>query len=116
MEKLGPRLSPRQEIILTWLIIVIVSTALVGIFAVWIATVIIGLKTSGNEIFAPHAAAIIGVPASAAVAFMVVIVFRQTYGPVEFEAMTIKFKGASGPIILWALCSLVLVTAIKILW
>ena len=59
---------------------------------------------------------VIGLPAAAAGAFLVVMLLRNTEGPLEFEGLGFKFKGASGPVILWALCFLVIASVIRMLW
>jgi hypothetical protein len=35
---------------------------------------------------------------------------------IEFEAAGFKFRGASGPVVLWIFCYLAIVTSIKLLW
>jgi hypothetical protein len=58
---------------------------------------------------------LIGIPAGIAAALLLVIFLRTTDGPIEFEALGFKFKGASGPIVLWVLVFLSIVMAIKVL-
>jgi len=60
--------------------------------------------------------AIIGLPAAAGVSFIVITFFRQTETPIEFEALGIKLKGASGEIVLWIVTFFVIVVAIHIVW
>jgi hypothetical protein len=69
-----------------------------------------------NEILKDHYAAIIGLPASAAVSFILVVFLRQTDGPIEFEGLGFKFKGASGQVVMWVLCFLAFAGAIKLCW
>lgn|GEM_PF-1470509 len=63
-----------------------------------------------------HFPVIIGLPVSAAGAFLIVMLLRNTEGPLEFEGLGFKFKGASGPVVLWAMCFLVIASAIRMLW
>lgn len=56
-----------------------------------------------------------GIPASAAAALVLVIFLRTTEGPVEFDIFGLKFKGASGPIILWVFVFMSIITSIKML-
>ena len=63
-----------------------------------------------------HPAALIGVPWAGGAAFIVVLVLRASFGLVEFKVLTVEFKGASGPIVMWILCFLVEVLAIKMLY
>lgn len=61
-------------------------------------------------------AALVGTPMSAVTAFCIVSLLKATSGPIEFEALGFKFRGASGPIVLWVLCFLSLVVAFRLLW
>ena len=61
-------------------------------------------------------AAIVGLPFCALASFIVVALFRQSEGPLEFEALTIKLKGAAGEILLWNVSFIVMVIALKALW
>lgn len=63
-----------------------------------------------------HFPAVLGLPAAASGAFLVVTLLRNTEGPLEFEGLGFRFKGASGPVVLWALCFLVIASAIRMLW
>jgi hypothetical protein len=66
--------------------------------------------------FRQNFAATLAVPLSAVAAFCIVTLLRVTTGPIEVEAQGIKFSGASGPIIFWILCFIVIVFGVKILW
>ncbi|OYW71457.1 MAG: hypothetical protein B7Z37_27710 [Verrucomicrobia bacterium 12-59-8] len=61
-------------------------------------------------------AAMVGTPMSAVTAFSIVSLLKATSGPIEFEALGFKFRGASGPIVLWVLCFLSIVLAFRLLW
>jgi hypothetical protein len=63
-----------------------------------------------------HFAAIIGLKAAVIVSFIMVVLLRQMEGPIEFEAVGMKFKGAAGQVILWAFCVVVLSLCAKLLW
>lgn len=54
-----------------------------------------------EELLRDHFAAIIGLPAAAALAFALVVFLRQTDGPIEFEGLGFKFKGAAGQVAMW---------------
>ena len=45
----------------------------------------------------------------------VVLMLKFSSGPIEFEVIGFKFKGASGPIIMWVICFLVIVLAFSLL-
>lgn len=63
-----------------------------------------------------HPAATIGVAMSAITAFCLVALLEITRGPIEFEAIGFRFKGASGPVVLWILCFLAMVHGVWLLW
>jgi hypothetical protein len=63
-----------------------------------------------------HAQAMIGIPWAGGAAFIVVLVLRTSFGAINFKVLGNEFKGASGPIVMWVLCFLVEVSAIKLLW
>ena len=60
--------------------------------------------------------AMVGIPMAALAALFMTLVLRAANGPLEFEALGMKFKGGSGPIVFWIICFLVIITAIKLLW
>ena len=63
-----------------------------------------------------HFPATIGLPSSALAALFIVVFLESSSGPIEFEGLGFKFKGASGPIVLWVFCFLAMAGAIKLLW
>ena len=63
-----------------------------------------------------HIRAVVGLPMAAVSAFCLVVILEATSGKIEFEALGFKFRGASGPVVLWVLCFLVFVLAIRVLW
>ena len=58
----------------------------------------------------------VSLPFAAMGASFVVLLLQYTAGPIELETLGFKFKGASGPVILWIAVFLAIVAAIKILW
>ncbi len=68
------------------------------------------------KVIKTHYAAIGGTPMSAVTAFGIVSLLKVTSGPIEFEALGFKFRGASGPIVLWVVCFLSIVAAFHLLW
>ena len=92
-----------------------VSVAAVILFAFWV--LVDWRQPYWSRIIEEHFAAIIGLPMSAAGAFIVVVFLRQgVAGPIEFEGMGFKFKGPSGAVVLWLMCFLGIVIGIKVLW
>ena len=69
-----------------------------------------------NTLFFSQFKAIVGLPAAAAGAFIIVTLFRVSDGPIEMKGLGVEFKGASGPVILWILCFLAIVYAIHVTW
>ena len=67
-------------------------------------------------ILGDHFITLVLLPIAAVVAFLVVYALRSAEGPLELEAFTVKFKGASAPLILWLLVFLAFVWAIKYTW
>jgi hypothetical protein len=57
-----------------------------------------------------------GIAFAALAAFLVVTLLEHAYGKIEFDCLGVKFKGASGPVVLWAFCFLVIVGSMKLLW
>ena len=53
---------------------------------------------------------------SAISAFCLVALLEISRGPIEFEVMVFKFKGASGPVVLWVFCFLAIIFAVNLLW
>jgi hypothetical protein len=64
-----------------------------------------------------HYAALIGLPFAAYAAVCLVLFLESRYDdPIEFKALGFEFKGASGPIVLWVICFLVISICMKLLW
>jgi hypothetical protein len=68
------------------------------------------------DLIQKHFAALMCVPMAALMSMCVVILLRYTAGPIEFSVPGFEFKGASGQVVLWVVCFLAIVTAIKLLW
>lgn len=68
------------------------------------------------EVALEHVPATIGLPSAALAALCLVIALENTSGPIEFEGLGFRFKGAPGPLILGASCFLVITAAIKAVW
>ena len=64
-----------------------------------------------------HFAAIVVLPFAGYAALALVLLLESRYDtPLEIKAFGFEFKGASGPIVLWAVCMLSIVAGIKALW
>lgn len=97
-----------------WSLAIALCVFIIIFVGLWIAAFVAGWK--GNQFIGEHFIAIVGLPSAAALASCIVVIFRQEEGPIEFEAVFIKLKGAAGPVVLWVLCFLAIVGAIKMLW
>lgn len=53
---------------------------------------------------------------AALVALFVVLLLQYSAGDIEFEVPGFKFRGASGPVVLWVVCFLAIIAGIKVLW
>src|ERR1017187_4572464 len=63
-------------------------------------------------LFREHYTVIFGLPSAALLSFLLVIVFEARFDQIEMEiAHILKFRGASGPIVLWVLCFLSIASA-----
>jgi hypothetical protein len=64
-----------------------------------------------------HFAGILGSVMSVMSAMVIVVIFRVAAGPIEFETpFGFKFKGASGPVVLWIFTYLACVAGMAALW
>ena len=60
--------------------------------------------------------AVILVPMSGLASLCIVLLLRLSSGPLEFKAIGFEFRGASGQVVLWVVCFLAMVAAVKLLW
>lgn len=64
-----------------------------------------------------HFAALMCVPMAALMAMCVVILLRYAAGPIKLKLPAgFELEGAAGPVVLWVVCFLAIVTAIKLVW
>ena len=61
-------------------------------------------------------AAVIGIPCSALAALAVVLILRSAQGPLEFKGMGWEFRGAAAPVLMWILCFIAIIGAVRLLW
>jgi hypothetical protein len=80
----------------------------------WISVGAIRLISA--DVLREHFAAVIGLPMAGILALWVVTILRSQSGPIEFEALGFRLRGASGPVILWVVCFLAIALAIRLLW
>ena len=68
------------------------------------------------DVHRAHYAATVAVPVAMVEAFFLVLILKQFAGDMEFEVLGFKFRGASGPLVLWVLCFLTIIFAVWLLW
>lgn len=68
------------------------------------------------QVMTNNFAAVVGLPCAALAALGLVMFLEQTSGAIEFEGFGFKFKGASGPIVMWVISFMAMTAAIKLLW
>jgi len=114
------RLEEKFRQLMTWTAILAIGIVSVSTFSFLLYETIFGKPSPENwcnKVAEKHYAAIFGTPSAAAAAFLVVALFKVTSGQIEFETpLGFKFKGASGPIVLWIFCFLAIVAAFHFLW
>ena len=69
-----------------------------------------------EDVLRKHPLAIVGVPEAMGVALALVVFLRQTDGPIEFEGLGFKLKGAAGQVTMWIMTFLAIAGAMKLLW
>jgi hypothetical protein len=99
--------------IISWCGSIILGIAVVILLAVWLKGF---SKVWEPGLIKEHFAAVVGLPVAALAASCVILAFRQSEGPIQFEFLTLKLKGAAGPVVLWTVCFFVIAGAIKLLW
>ncbi len=98
-------------------IMALVATTMVGgVFVFFLARDIANAEPWMMEVFRTHPGAVLGLPLAALAAICIVLFLEAKSGLIEFEGFGFKFRGASGEIILWVICFLAIVAAIKALW
>lgn len=102
-----------------WRNIINTGIAIIGLTMVGLLIAVVWLKRTDQvltQLVLDNFAAIIGLPFAFLAAFIVVALFRQSEGAIEFEAIGVKLKGAAGQIVLWVICFLAITGAIALLW
>jgi hypothetical protein len=69
-----------------------------------------------QDVLKEHFLGTLGLIGIVVVAFGTVNFLRQSEGPIEFEALGMKFRGASGQVVLWGFCVIILSLCAKLLW
>jgi hypothetical protein len=101
----------------------------IAAWGIWIGAGMVGISFAASliywtwkepdsikEILKEHFAATVGLPLAAVGSFLLVTALQVTAGKIEFEIVGLKFRGASGPIVLWVLVFLGMTVAIRLVW
>ena len=81
----------------------------------WIADMTFGRETWQAFVLA-NFELVIGTPMAAALAFCIVMIFYGSFeGPLKMKIGVLEIEGPAGPILLWAVCFMVVVWSINIL-
>lgn len=69
------------------------------------------------EVLREHFIAVTGFPMAVMTALVIIVIFRVAAGPIEFETpFGFKFRGASGPVVLWVFSFLANIAGAAALW
>lgn len=70
-----------------------------------------------EEMVKHHYRVVVGMPLMAMTSLLLVCIFHAAAGPIEFETpFGFKFRGASGPIVLFVMCYLAFAATLRLLW
>jgi len=96
----------------------LITSIVVAILAC--GTLILLLNSTGfafwQSVLKEHFLGTIGLIGIVCAAFGTVTFLRQSEGPIEFEALGMRFKGAAGQVVLWMLCVVTMSLCAKLLW
>jgi hypothetical protein len=113
VEKGGSVMTPKQRQLVQSLLIIggILTSVIILIYMFFSIS-----DVQWNKILLERFAVVVGLPMAALLAVFIVLVFKFSEGPIEFEGIGFKFKGASGQVILWVMCFVAIAVSIKLLW
>ena len=97
-------------------IAIAVMVLLAAGFAAELLTGSSGLLWTDYMVAQKHFPAVIGLPMAAVGAFIIVAVLQQSSGAIQFEALGLKFRGAAGQVMMWVICFLAIVLALRLVW
>lgn len=107
--------SPTLKAFATWAVVLATSVASLAALAL-----ILRLFYSDPDLFRSlmiqHVRGIVGIPLAAVSAFCVLLIFEARAGKIEFEVLGLRFRGGSGPAVIWVFGFLAIVSAIRILF
>ncbi|MGA3302171.1 MAG: hypothetical protein ABSC72_02660 [Methylovirgula sp.] len=107
--------DPLQAQVLKWTLVSLVVMIAAALTASLIY-VIVHNQDSLRDDAAHHVTAILCVVGAAIAALLLVVFFRRDGNAMDIEALTIRFRGGAGALLLWILAFLAMVAGLRILW
>ncbi|MCW3474696.1 hypothetical protein [Limobrevibacterium gyesilva] len=113
-----PPIPPAQPQ-LGWLVRIAFSgLAAIGLVVLWrlwrLAAEVPAMELGG--LVARHGAVLIGVPAAAVLALFLIGIVRAIDGPIEFDVLGLRARGAGAAIILWIAAFVAIGLSIRAVW
>ncbi|WP_193140960.1 hypothetical protein [Meridianimarinicoccus sp. MJW13] len=108
-------LSETQKNVIIWVVGTIFVLATAGLATIWVLFAYWSITLNFDVVFENFFVALIGLPLAAGASTALVVLFSEFVGQIELDILALKFKGASGPIIMWCLSYLTIVVGIAAL-
>ncbi len=118
IEARGKRTSTpdRSKFAGIWLKFIVVWTVAAGLVLWWAGFFLTINSGPWVQIYFNHFPATMGIPSAMIGAVVICTLFRTTDGRIKFGGLGFTFERAAGPIVMWVLCFLVQIAAIRLLW
>jgi hypothetical protein len=104
----GPKDDWHRSTIALWASVATMLVGGLGGLVLWGSAIVSDFSAFRRMLLDEHFTVMVGLPAAAAGAFVVVSLFRQTEGPIAIKGLGFELQGAAGPVVLWVLCFLAL--------
>ena len=101
-------------IVVKWLVLIIILLLTIGFFGVFFLSFFYG-DSWVRSFLERDFRVMLFIPLSVFLALFIVLLLRFTTGPIEFEGLGFKFRGASGPVVLWIFCFLAIIGGIVVI-
>lgn len=112
----APTFAGIYGIVVRWVVLVAVVFMILGVFGFYLFNLWFGPPKWTGQVSAYHLSMIFGAPFQTSFAIFsalfVVLLLRFSTGPIEFEGLGFKFRGASGPLVMWILCFLAIIAGL----
>ena len=69
-----------------------------------------------DEILKQHFLVSVGIPFAMMAAATLVAIFEIQSGEIDFKGFGLNFSGSAGQIVMWVICFLSIISALKLLW